>query len=322
MTTLITGAGLLGRLIARQLVEQDERVVLADVRCPPPGELDGLALELCDVTDWEGLCGLIKRHRVRSIVHTAAMLTPAIRRDPLAGVRVNVMGTAHVLEAARRFELGRVVIASSTTVMYSAFNSLPFEPIDEDFSYRIVSERPGSIYAVTKVAGEHLALAYAQLHGVDTVVLRIGAVLGVGAEAASSVPGQMIECLLQAGRAGRPARFENPNLLWGGQEEFVDARDCAAAHVAALRAKAPIQRIYNIGTGRAHTFEELLAMVRRHYPTLGVVDLQLPEGGLSGFPHQRPAASDVSAASRELRFEAAYSLQDTVDYLVAPHGPS
>ncbi|WP_321874367.1 NAD-dependent epimerase/dehydratase family protein [Burkholderia ubonensis] len=312
MTTLITGAGLIGRLTARQLLEQGAAVVLADIRRLPS---DDLPIVQVDVTDWDALADLIRKHRVDSIVHTAAMLTPAIRQAPLAGVRVNVMGTANVLEAARQCALRRVVIASSTTVMYSAFGSMSATPIPEDFPYRIVSERPASIYACTKVANEHLALAYTQQHDVDAVVLRYGAVLGAGSDAASSVPGQMLDCLLRAARSGEPARYENANLLWGGVEEFIDARDCATAAVAALVARHPVQRIYNIATGECFTFDEFVEVVRRSFPALRVADVRLPEGGLSGFACQRPAPSNVEAAWRELKFRARHSLPDTISHI-------
>ncbi|AIY39690.1 UDP-glucose 4-epimerase [Collimonas arenae] len=315
MTTLITGAGLIGRLTARQLRAQGKTVLLADIRRPPSDDLGDLPLVQADVTDWPGLGHLIHQHQVHSIVHTAAMLTPAIRRDPLTGIRVNVMGTANILEAARQFKLRRVLIASSTTVMYSAFGSLPDTPIPEDFSYRIVSERPASLYACTKIANEHLALAYAQQYGVEAIVLRFGAVLGAGSEAASSVPGQMLDCLLRAGRSGEPARYESTNLLWGGQEEFIDARDCAAAAAAALHAPNPAQGIYNIATGECFTFDEFVAVVRRSFKTLQVADLCLPAGGLSGFAFQRPAPSDVGTAWRELGFRARYSLADTISHI-------
>ncbi|EDT41710.1 NAD-dependent epimerase/dehydratase family protein [Burkholderia ambifaria] len=316
MTILITGAGLIGRLTAAQLHSQGETVLLADIRPAAADDVGGLPFFQADLTDWPGLCDLIRRHGVRSIVHTAAMLTPAIRRDPLAGVRTNVMGTTHVLEAARLFGLHRVVIASSTIVTYSAFGTLPPTPIPEDFASLSVSERPGSLYACTKVAGEHLALAYAQHYQGDACVLRYAAVLGGEPEGATSVPGRMLECLLHAGRNGIPARYDDQRLLWGGREEFIDARDCAAATVAALRATNPAQRVYNVATGHHVSFDELVAIVRRHFPALRVEGVPLPRGGLSGFAFQRPAPSDVGAAWRELGFRARYSLEDTVAHLV------
>lgn len=315
MTILITGAGLLGCLTARLLQQRGERVLLADIRTPAGA--DGLAVVQVDVSDWARVDQVVREHGVRSIVHTAAVLTLGMRRDPLAGIRTNVMGTANVLEAARRHALRRVIITSSTTVAYAAFGALPPEPIPEDFPLHALSTCPASLYACTKLSAEHLALTYARHYGVDAVVLRVAAVLGWEGQPATSVPGQMMEKLVDAGLSGKPARFEDATLLWGGVEEFVDARDCATAIVAALIAPSPQQRVYHVATGVAHTFDEVVQAVRSELPRLEIGHAPpLPRGGISGFPHRRPAPSDVSAAERELGFRAQYDLTDTVRHLV------
>lgn len=319
MTVLVTGAGLIGRLTATALHAQGEAVVLADVRVPQEATDLTVPIVRCDVTDFERLSDVVQGHGVTSIVHTAALLSSAIRRDPLAGVKVNTLGTANVLEVARRHDLARVVVASSTTVAYAAFGTLPAAPIGEDFATHAVSEAPASIYAATKVASEHLALAYGALYDMSVIVLRYGAVLGAGREASTSVPGRLLGCLLDAGRREAPARLDDPVLLWNGREEFVDARDCALANVAALRAWAPAQRVFNIATGDWFTVEEFVGVVRERYPALRIGEMQLPAGGFAGFPHTRPAPSDVSAARRYLGFNTQYALRDSVDHFAAAH---
>jgi UDP-glucose 4-epimerase len=298
--------------------------VLADIRADAEPRNAGasrhanaLRVTPCDVTDVARLTELVETHNVTSIVHTAALLSSAIRRDPLAGVRVNTIGTANVLDIARRHGLKRVVLASSTTVTYSAFGTLPAEPIAEDFASHSVSEAPASIYAATKVASEHLALAYANLYGVDAIVLRYGAVLGAGPEAATSVPGRLLGQLLDAGRTGTPARLDDPVLLWNGREEFVDARDCARANVAALHTGTPGQRVFNVASGEWFTVDEFVGVVREQYPALRIEAMHLPEGGFAAFPHRRPAPSDVRAARHSLGFSTQYSLADSISHFAA-----
>ncbi|HRJ69858.1 MAG TPA: NAD(P)-dependent oxidoreductase, partial [Beijerinckiaceae bacterium] len=201
MSVLVTGAGVIGSLTAALLAGAGAKVVLADVR---PGEAPaaGIARIVLDVSDFSALERVIAEHGVTRIIHTAAMLSTGIRRSPLDGYRVNTLGAAHVLEAARRHGLGRVVLASSATVGYPVFGSHGPQPIEEDFSMRVHGERPTSIYAATKLANEHLGLIYADLYGVDCLFLRYGAVIGGPLDAPTSVPGRLVAVLAEAARTG------------------------------------------------------------------------------------------------------------------------
>ena len=315
MTILVTGAGLIGRLTAQALLDHGESVLLVDLRSPDVSALSGsgrITGAACDVADMQALASLIKQHSVRRIVHTAALLSTAIRQDPLAGIRVNIMGTSNVLECARLMGLGRIVLASSSTVGYNVFGSLGPEPIAEDAPMRMSSEQPASLYAVTKLAGEHLAGVYHALYGVDVISLRYAAVLGGDASSApTSVPGRLMHQLAAAGRSGQHLDLEDPYLLWGGKEEFVDARDCALANVCALQAATPQQRVFNVATGEWFSMESFVQAMREVFPGLSVHLPPEPKTGFAGFDFQRPAPSSVSAASEQLGFRSRYSLADT-----------
>ncbi len=314
MTTLILGAGLIGTLTAQQLAERGDAVVLADVRPGPAPE--GATRVLCNVTDLRALSDLIKAHEIRAVVHTAAWLSTAIRQSPIEGIAVNIMGTAHVLECARVHRLRRVVVASSTTVTYTGFATHDATPIEEDLPLRLVSDRPASIYAACKLAGEQLAHLYHDLHDVDVVSLRYAAVLG-DLSNVTSVPGRLLQTLVTAGKAGTRVDLNDPFLLWGGREEFVDARDCARANVHALDAEAPEQRVYHVANGEWYTLAEFVAAVRRVYPMLEVSWPSTIETGFAGFPHQRPAPSDVRSARAELNFSCTIGLEECVAWWAA-----
>ncbi len=322
MTTLVTGAGMVGRHTAQLLCERGEAVVIADVR--PQAELNfetmhGIAYECCDITDCARLARIVAANDVRRIVHTAALLSTAIRKDPVRGVTVNTVGTVAVLEAARLNGVGRVVLASSTTVGYTTFGNRGSGPIEEDFPYRIVSQRPASIYAASKIAAEHLGLLYTDLYQLDVVILRYAAVLSAGLEPPSSVPARLLARLLDGGRESCDVILDDPYLSWAGGEEFVDVRDCARANLHALDATAPLQRVYNVATGRSYSLDEFVEVVRLIYPKLRVDRALKVATGFAGFPYIRPAPSDVGAATRELGFHAIYSLEDTIRYCTETH---
>jgi UDP-glucose 4-epimerase len=179
---------------------------------------------------------------------------------------------------------------------------------------RLLSERPASIYAATKLAGEQLALLYSDLYGVETVSLRYGAVLGGDLERPTSVPGRLIQTLVQAARSGQVCALNDPFLVWGGREEFVDARDCARANVRALQAAQLKQRVYNIASGEWFTLGEFVLAMQREWPQLQVQLPTEPSTGFAGFPHQRPSPSSIEAAQLELGFQTDYTLGDSLAY--------
>jgi UDP-glucose 4-epimerase len=312
LTTLITGAGLVGWLTAELLAARGDEVVLVDIRKPALPDRPNLAFMRCDVTDLTTLAEIVTRFGVRRIVHTAAMLSTGIRQDPARGVHVNVMGTTNVLEIARTRGIERVVCASSTTVAYTGFGRHGPEAIEEDIPLHVVSERPASIYAATKLAGEHLAYLYNDLYGLDVIVLRYTAVLGGGSEPPSSVPGRLLAKLAHGGKTGEKVVLDDPFVLWGGREEFVDARDCARANVCALDAVTPAQKVFNIAPGTWFSLGEFIEVVRRVHPRLQAEWPADITTGFAGFAHPRPAPSSVVAASRDLSFECTFSLEETV----------
>ncbi len=314
MTVLVLGAGLIGGLTAQLLAQRGDKVVLADVR--DGAAPDGVLRVRCDVTDEPALKAIMQNHGVRDVVHTAAWLSTAIRQDPLKGIGVNIMGTAHVLECARTLGLRRVVLASSTTVTYTGFAAHGPQPIEEDLPLHVISERPASIYAACKLAGEHLAQLYHDLYGVDAVSLRYAAVLGDLGNI-TSVPGRLLQTLVQAGQSGQAVQLDDPFLVWGGREEFVDARDCARANVCALDAPHPQQRVYHIADGQWHGLGDFVAAVQRLYPALPVTWPDKLTTGFAGFPQQRPAPSDHRRAQSELGFVCAHGLPDSIAHWAA-----
>lgn len=316
MSILVTGAGLIGSLTAKLLLARQDKVVLIDTVKPDTVQ-EGAIFEICDVSDISSLNEIICRHKVKKIIHTAAMLSTGIRRDPLSGINVNIMGTTNILELARRLGLQRLVCASSTTVAYNTFGEHENVSVLEDVPLKLISQRPASIYAATKLAGEHLALLYRDLYGVDVVSLRYGAVLGGSNENPTSIPGKLLAKLISTARTGSKIVLDDPLLLWGGREEFIDARDCAIANICALDATAPKLGVYNVANGHWFTLEEFVNTVTQFFPGL---EVELPDNiitGFAGFSHKRPAPSCTKATENEINFKAVYSLKETMEHSIS-----
>lgn len=313
MTTLITGAGLIGCQTAALLAARGEPVVLLD-RQPAPAliasvvPLERVTVLSGDVCDRAAMRALLQQQGVTAVVHTAAALSMAIRQTPTLAADVNLGGTVNLLEAARACGVRRFVLASSTTLYYPTFRRPLAGPISEDFAFHAVSERPGSLYAASKLAAEFFTQHYADQFGLSVAILRYSAVLGLWAGPNNSVPGRLLATLLGQGAVNGRVAVSDPLLLWAGGDDFIDVRDVAAANLAALDATALPSRVYTIGSGQLASFDDFIAAARQVRPGLIFDEVALPDTGFAGFPHKRTQPFDVRCARVELGFAARHGL--------------
>jgi UDP-glucose 4-epimerase len=149
--------------VVDELVEGGHETWTFDRRPPERGEyVEGDLTSLNDVVaataGFDALCHL---GAVGDVYLAAA--------DPPLAASLNVVGTANVMEAARRNGLRKVVYASTWEVYGHAL----YQPIDEEHPCA-----PDHPYNITKWAGEQLALSYSRLKGVPTIALRLGTAFG------------------------------------------------------------------------------------------------------------------------------------------------
>lgn len=316
MTTLITGAGLIGCLVAARLIrEHAERPVLYDVgfsmanvaeRVP----LDQVTLLRGDVTDLPDLVSAMQRHRVDRVVHTAGLLTWAVRERPYAGVRVNFLGTLNVLEAARLAGVPRVVFCSSNTVYLGLKDAPSSGTQTEDTPVRAVSEYPPSVYASMKLAAEWLGHCYTNEYGVEVVSVRFAGVFGPWYGNPSGGPSQLLQNVIESAYHGRPCRVTAGDLRRPAME-YVYAADAARGAIRAAQAVEPAGRVYNIAMGKLYTLPEIVALVEARAGR--TLELEVQEAAaFSGYSKGNWPA-DLSRSRSELGFEVEFPMERAID---------
>lgn len=168
---VITGAtGFIGGNLARHLLGQGYRLRLL-VR--DPSRLEELAGPDCqvvrgDIQHAADLQGLAEGADL--FFHIAALFRAAGFPDQVYR-QINVEGTRHCLEEARRAGVRRFVHCSTVGVL----GNIEKPPADESTPYN-----PGDIYQETKVEGERLALEYFRTGRLPGVVVRPAMVYGAG----------------------------------------------------------------------------------------------------------------------------------------------
>jgi GDP-4-dehydro-6-deoxy-D-mannose reductase len=233
---LVTGGtGFLGPPLGRELVASGFEVTAV-------GRSSG------DVTDPQAMRRLVAETRPTHVFHLAGIRDGNL--DEL--LRVNVWGTANVLEAVAAEATGARVLVAGSAAEYGETSR---EPVGEDHPLRPVTD-----YGVAKTAQEFAAAAVAARHGLHITRVRLFNVVGPGEPTsfvASAIAGRI--AAIQAGTADPPLRTGDLST----RRDFIDVRDVARAlHLAATRGDAGA--VYNVCSGTATPIrklvEELLAV--------------------------------------------------------------
>src|SRR4029453_5760014 len=207
------------------------------------GALDnGAELRVVDITDADAVASNFAELRPDRVFHLAAQadVRDAVA-DPGFDARVNVLGTIHVLEAARERAVP-LVFASTGGAIYGEGAERRL-PLDE--SARCEPETP---YGMSKLAGEGYLELYARAHGLPCASLRLGNVYGPRQDPHGEAGVVTIFC-------GRLEARERPTVFGDGRQtrDYVYVADVVAAFVAAaegLGGGDPIEAPLNIGTAR------------------------------------------------------------------------
>jgi UDP-glucose 4-epimerase len=300
----VNGAAVLRNLCARQIrpIVLENRIDLSLVR-----DLDGqFEVVQGDINNLAALIRTFQKHRIQRVIHMAALMPPAAEADPYNGFIVNGLGTVNVLEAAALTGLERVVFCSSVS-FYGRVEDIEhmhprYEPVAEDRH-----PNPGSVYDVTKVAGEVMGLVYSQKYGFQFVSLRFANIYGPGKLARHgrvSLHSKIIENAL----AGLPVHLPQGR---DQQADMIYVDDVAEGIVLATLADELKHTEYNISTGVGRTMVDFADAVKAIIP-----GAQIEIGpGLDFFEYGSPGGyylMDPSRARKDLGFEARFSLEEGV----------
>jgi nucleoside-diphosphate-sugar epimerase len=241
---LVTGAtGMVGPRVVVALLDAGYRVRTLSLDAPQPGLLpEGVDIQTGDVTD--SLAVRAAMQGVNEVIHMAALLHIV---EPLSSLqemyqRVNVGGTATVVEAAASEGVKRLVFFSTIAVYGDACQQI----LTEDSV-----PHPDIFYAQTKLAAEQIVLNATRSDGQPLgVVLRLGAVYG------SRIKGNY-QRLVQALARGCFIQVGDGH----NRRTLIYDKDVARAAVLAVCHPAAAGRIYNVSDGSFHTMREIVETI-------------------------------------------------------------
>ena len=289
---LITGiAGFIGSSLAHELVKQGHDVRGIDNLST--GDLDNLAdirrsidfqeMDLQDAAGMKSAC-----EGIDYILHQGALASvPRSVKDPLTSHESNINGTLNLLIAARDAKVRRIVYAASS----SAYGDQPTQPKQED-----MLPRPLSPYAVQKLTCEYYIQSFYRAYGVEGVCLRYFNIFGPRQAADSPYSGVIAQFTFKMMEGITPTIFGDG--LTSRDFNYID--NAVSANLLACLAPSEVAtgRVFNIGTGRSHTLNDVYAAIAGQL-------------GFTAKPHYGPpragdiqhSLADITRATQELSYQ-------------------
>lgn len=232
--TLLSDAGV--PVAAMDLTEDKRRpkLLMAD------SELAQVQWFTGDIADTAAVTAAVERSGAKAIIHLAALQVPFCKADPVAGARVNVVGTINIFEAARKFGIKRITYASSI-----AAHGV-FDP-----------KTMATLYGAYKFANEQTSRVYAQDWQVPSVGLRPGVVYGIGRDQGMT---SKTTVAILAAAAGKPY-----TIPFRGPVSWLHAGEVASAFIKAVSKDRNGAEVFDIN-GVSSTVEQSVELIRKIAP--------------------------------------------------------
>jgi NAD dependent epimerase/dehydratase len=250
---LVTGAsGFIGshlveRLVAlgadvRAFVHYNSRSDYGLLELVEPSVLAAVEIIPGDLKDGDGV-----RRAVRGcdiVFHLGALIAiPYSYRNPHDFVQANVVGTAHVLNAALEYGVARLVHTSTS----ETYGTAQYQPIDED--HPLVGQSP---YSASKIGADKLAESYYRSFDLPVATIRPFNTYGPRQSARAVIPTIIAQAL-----AGATLKLGSTSP----QRDFNYVEDSVAGFLAVASSDKAVGETINIGSGRTVSIADVIDMV-------------------------------------------------------------
>jgi len=252
---LITGgAGFIGSNLAltlQELYPESNILILDDFSSANFKNLKKFKGEVlaCDVSTDEIFFKVEDEDMKFDVIFHLASITDTTVNDQELMMRKNVDGFKNVLEIA--YNDGATVVYASSASVYG--NVKEHVPLKEDRE-----KSPENVYAFSKYIMDNIASRFSEETGIKTVGVRYFNVYGPGEAHKKKFASMIFQLYLQMKKNQRPRLFK-----WGEQKrDFVYIKDAVDATIQAVN--APKSTVYNVGSGQARSFNEVVALLNKY----------------------------------------------------------
>lgn len=297
----------------------------------PPRLAEEVTLIKADVRSADAWDQFFQRYQPDIVVHLAAETgTAQSLSEASRHASVNVTGTTEMLDAMVRAKIvpGKIVLASSRAVYgeglwrstgggaqfyppprsHAMLTAGLWSPTDPEgrpaqpapHAADTVFPRPTSIYGATKLAQEHVLLAWASAFSVPLIILRMQNVYGAGQSPFNPYTG-IINVFHRVARTGQAIEvYEDGDI----GRDFIYIDDVVEVFIRAMKMDGDGARIYDVGLGQRISIREAADIIARmHGAAQPVICGKFRDGDV------RSAVADITKLQVDLQFEPRISFE-------------
>ena len=242
---VIGGSGFIGSHVVDKLIEAGHEVTVLDIMKPHRDDVRHIYIDITDLS--KTTVALTGDYNVIYMLAAMADVND-VYKNPVETGHVNILAVANVLEAARRNEIERVILASTVWVYEMALET----SVNEDTP--LLSDRVNHVYTASKIAAELYCHSYQKLYNQQFTILRYGIPYGPRARDAT-----VIAIFVRKALNG-----EAITIMGDGSQyrNFIYIEDLALGNVVALKDIAKNQT-YNLEGLRPVTIREVAETVKK-----------------------------------------------------------
>ena len=247
-----------------------------------------------DICNAEVIEKIVKTTKPDCIINLAARAGVRDISSPNLYIDTNITGTVNLLETAKKYNIKKIITASSSSV----YGNLNGEKFNEDMK----TNKPVSIYAATKIASENLCYAYSHLFGLNIICLRFFTVYGPCQRPDMAIH-KFTKCISE----------DKPVELYGNGEtarDYTYVDDIVQGIIKCIDYETNFE-IFNLGSDSVVKLKDLVSLISEKMNKKAKINyVPLPKTDVFY------TASDISKAKKLLGYEPEIKIERGIEKFV------
>lgn len=298
---VLGAAGQIGTDLVERLrnLYGSDAVVASDLKAPTAEQKEKGPYVQLNALDGEATLAVIKKYGIKQVYHLVAMLSATAEKMPMKGWDLNMQSLFNILEMAREKHLSKVYWPSSI----AAFG--PHTPSENTPQFAVMD--PGTVYGISKLAGELWCEYYFKKYGVDVRGVRYPGLISYKAQPGGGTTDYAVDIFHKAVAKETYDCFIGPET----RLPMMYMPDAIKATIGLMEAPAEqvkIRTSYNI---KAFSFspQELYEAIKKHQPQFQIT---YNPDERDGFAQTWPKSIDDERARSDWAWQPDYTLADMV----------